>query len=95
MKVKPWSHLRWGVLFTSTNIPVERPHLIGRGWVYEGDDVKYPEYEPGRALLFHRRHQAREWCAAKNTQYAGYSRGHICRWRMRVVRVRETVTVVA
>lgn len=97
MKARPWVTLRWGVTFQSRNTPHEPPILIGRLWTSDGlTDVKYPDYEPGRALLFHRRHQARTWCAAKNAGYAAYPEGHICRaWRMRVVRVRETVTVVA
>lgn len=91
---KPWSHLRWGVTFESRNQPGDAC-LIGRGWTMDGTDVKYPDYEPGRALLFHRRHQARAWCAAKMAGYRAYPDGHVCRqWRVSVVRVRETVAVV-
>lgn len=93
--VRGWSHLRWGVVFlTPESETGYRARMIGSLFHDEAGKSPYPG-EPTRALVFHTRRDAREWCEAENAKWRDYPVGHICRnWRMRVVRVRETVTVV-
>lgn len=86
-----WRRAFWGVMFVTRQ---DKPHLIGS--LFDNDErtcTRRPS-EPTRALLFCTRRQAREWCRARNAEYASRRPGDICRnWRFRVVRVIETVKV--
>lgn len=93
--VRRWHRLLWGVAFES----VAGDHdamLIGSLWADDLKSIRY-EGEPTRALLFCTRAQARAWCAKK---MAGWREGRtasdpVMTWRVRPVRVRETVQVEA
>lgn len=87
-----WNRRLWGVIHTS---PVSAPILIGATWdgkrrtrAYEFSD------EPSRALLFSTRKQALTWCKAQNKTWRAYPKGDTAnKWRVRPVRVRETVQI--
>lgn len=86
---KRWDRRLWGVVYASPMARVVRhvdDHLIGSLW-HATAKSSYAG-EPTRALLFSTRHQARAWCAAQNKTRS-------LQWKMRVVKVRETVTVFA
>lgn len=86
-----WDRKLWGVQFS--NGLGEKPWLIGSLW---NDEAKYAPHvaEPTRALLFNDRAHARMWCARKNAIWKSYPDGDVVRsWRVRPVRVRETVKV--
>ena len=88
---RDWDYLRWGVLFSSRL--AREPYLIGCLWA--GKKSSYAG-EPARALLFSSRKEAREWCREKMREWKT-GRADIDRrlgWRVRPVRVRETVRVV-
>ena len=80
-----WDRQLWGVEFIA---PREKPTMIGTAWNYR--IAKAYDGEPPRALLFTTRSTAREWCDKKNAEYRARS-DFVRHWRMRVVRVRETV----
>lgn len=89
----PWRRKFWGVEFCNSRGEV---HLLCTLWGKGGRDQASYTGEPARALLFCTRAQAREWCAARRAGYANYPDHHVCRaWRWRVVRVLETVQVIA
>ena len=69
----------------------KKPMLIGSGWHehVRTESKPYPG-EPTRALLFHTRKDARDWCRARNEEYKAMA-DFVRHWRMRVVRVRERV----
>ena len=79
-----WNRLQWGVEFRSGK---EKPHLIGSLWAWH-DAVTHPD-EPTRALLFCTRRYARQWCKETNAKWQ--QNPSIAHWRVKPVRVRETV----
>lgn len=93
---RPWCHTQWGVEFTNSRAEAL---LLGSLWDagefarWQRGDMRASE--PTRALLFCRRAQAREWCAAKNAEWREHSDAIVKAWRVRPVRVRETVQVLA
>ena len=92
---QPWHRLLWGVAFTARRGDPE-PMLIGSTW-HEPVRQRKADWpgEPTRALLFTTRAGAADWCRETNAKWSDYPVGHICRkWRVRPVRVRETVTEV-
>ena len=93
-RAKAWNRVLWGVLFT-TGHKHHEPVLIGALWARDLGGVPY-QGEPTRTLLFTSRAAARAWCASKLEIWrAGRSKGDfVLRWRVRPVRVRETVRVV-
>jgi hypothetical protein len=92
---RPWDRKLWGVEFRDTSHD-EPPMLIGTLWdANELHRLDVRKSEPTRPLLFCSRWHARAWCAARNKEYAARHKGDVCRaWRMRPVRVRETVKVI-
>ncbi len=88
----PWDRHLWGVM-CRTGMPGAEPMLLGSHW-YGSPRVTIVSYpgEPTRALLFFTRHAARAWCAGQNLQWRERSDG-MNRWRVRAVRVTETVRV--
>ena len=88
-----WNRLLWGVLFSG--LRGEEQILIGGTWAMDLGGNPYPG-EPTRALLFQTRKQARAWCAEKRREWSTLQRDDcVARWRVRPVRVRETVKVEA
>jgi hypothetical protein len=87
-----WNRLLWGVHFFSSLD--KAPVLIGVLWAMDMLGTPYPG-EPTRALLFNTRKHARDWCADTMRKWqSGQQPGDILmRWRVRPVRVRETVQV--
>ena len=86
-----WDRALWGVEFTS----YDESMLIGRVWAQElASSATYPG-EPTRALLFTTREFARRWCAEKMRGWRDNGDSTVRRWRVRPVRVRETVQVAA
>jgi hypothetical protein len=84
-----WDRLLWGVEFTG-GMPDDPPMLLGKAWSRMHTMNAGLPGEPTRALLFNTRKQARAWCAGRNTEWS--ERTDSCRkWRVRAVRVRETV----
>lgn len=94
-RVRRWDRKLWGVEFTSSRTD-DAPMLIGRLWATEwASSNPYPG-EPTRALLFTTRELARQWCAATMEMWRKGQRDDcVSRWRVRAVRVRETVQVEA
>lgn len=90
-----WDRPLWGVKFTGSRTDDE-PLLIGSLWVAGAPVIPYIG-EPTRALLFCTRDQARAWCAEKMREWrTGRADDDIVmRWRVRPVRVRETVQEIA
>ena len=89
-----WDRLLWGVEFSSGS-RMSAPMLIGRLWATEwASSTPYPG-EPTRALLFTTRELARKWCAETMSKWRDGRQHDDCvsRWRVRAVRVRETVRV--
>lgn len=81
-KREHWHHVRWGIDYQGIG-------LLGRTW---REDVRHKtlyDGEPGRALLFETRDQARKWCRAQHEKYKTHS--YCSRWRFRPVRVEEIV----
>jgi hypothetical protein len=94
--VRRWDRLLWGVEFTGSRTD-DAPMLIGRMWATEwASSTPYPG-EPTRALLFTTRELARQWCAETMAKWRDGRQRDDCvaRWRVRAVRVRETVQVEA
>lgn len=89
-----WDRLLWGVEFTVWRAGVA-PTLIGNIWAIDQGGAEYPG-EPTRALLFCSRKHARRWCADTMQGWREKSApgGVLRKWRVRPVRVRETVKVV-
>jgi hypothetical protein len=86
-----WDRLLWGVEFTGTRDDDE-PMLIGRIWAPEWASSTFYPGEPTRALLFTTRAQARQWCVMTMAEWRNDRRDDcVSRWRVRPVRVRETV----
>jgi hypothetical protein len=82
-----WNRKLWGVEFKSYR---GGWGLIGAGW--------HPDYgrghhgEPSRALLFTTRAAARQFVSQKQAEWRQRSPDDVLsHWRLRVVRVRETV----
>lgn len=93
--VRRWNRLLWGVVFSSG--PADRePMLIGGLWAADLGGEPYAG-EPTRALLFTTRGAARQWCAKTMAKWREGRQRDDCvsRWRVRAVRVRETVQVEA
>jgi hypothetical protein len=93
---RPWDRMLWGVEFTGSG-PDDAPMLIGRLWATEwASSTPYPG-EPTRALLFTTRKMARQWCAETMAKWRDGRHRDDCvtRWRVRPVRVRETVKAEA
>ena len=87
---KPWRRKLWGVVHVT---PGCGPLLIGSLWLPPAQrGVPYAD-EPTRPLLFVRRAAARAYVRAENAKYRARS-DMLRRWRMRVVRVVETVREV-
>lgn len=88
-----WDRMLWGIEF-SVSAHDEEPMLIGTLWASDIDRNPYPG-EPTRAMLFCTRKEARAWCARRMAEWREDrpSCDIVRRWRMRVVRVRETVQV--
>lgn len=83
-----WNNLRWGIEFYGAD---GKPIMIGSLWLNQTPHP-YPG-EPQRALLFMTRKQARDFCAERHAIFAGWPYG--CKqWRLKPVRVRETVRKV-
>jgi hypothetical protein len=83
MNVSPWDRKLWGIVLLPF-LRGDRPLLLGAAW----DNHMHPSQyagEASRVLLFRTRREARAWLASRHGKYAVDS--------MRVVRVRETVTV--
>lgn len=94
-QVRHWDRLLWGVEFTGLRSD-DAPMLIGRLWAADWattTSMSYPG-EPTRALLFTTRKLARQWCAETMAKWSDGD-SIVRRWRVRVVRVRETVQVKA
>ena len=88
-RCRPWNRRLWGAVFFASGDAL----LIGEGWDHE--PVPHHPGVPTRPMLWTTRAAARAWCAAQNQRYVNYPTGHVCHtWRMRPVRVRETVRVV-
>lgn len=87
-----WNKLLWGVEFTGRK--GERM-LIGECWSDTSNATRH-DGEPTRALLFCTRAQAREWCADENRKWRERAQlvPIVSKWRVRPVRVRETVVIV-
>lgn len=95
MKRKPcqWNRRLWGIEFRNS-----RGDRLLLGSLWDDDQRERAGHlgEPGRALLFCTRAQARAWCARERAKFVDYPKDHICiAWRFRAVRVRETVQVIA
>lgn len=84
--------LLWGVLFTGAD-PRDAPMLLSEAWCPARRELPTLPGVPTRALLFCTRAQARDWCAAKQQEWHA-RRDFVRRWRVKPVRVRETVEVV-
>ena len=86
-----WDNRLWGILFSSKL--TRESYLIGCAWT--GKKSSYVG-EPARALVFITRKAAREWCAEKMKKWHSGRKGFdiVLGWRVRPVRVRETVRVV-
>lgn len=85
---RAWDHLYWGVLFKNHD-PAEAPILLGEGWA-ESRPWSFAGEAPPRALQFRTRRAAQAWCNERNRAWR--TRNDILRhWRVRPVRVRETV----
>lgn len=83
-----WTREFWGVEFTG-GLPGDPPILLGSIWMRPPPIAQY-NGEPTRAILFRTRQQARDWCRAKQAEYAG--RPDCCGdWRFRAVKVVERV----
>jgi hypothetical protein len=92
-RVRRWDRALWGVEFTGSRTD-DAPMLIGRLWAHEwASSAPYPG-EPTRALLFTTREFARQWCAETMLKWRDGD-SIVRRWRVRPVRVRETVQVEA
>jgi hypothetical protein len=92
--VRRWDRRLWGVEFTGSRSD-DAPMLIGRIWATEwASSTPYPG-EPTRALLFTTRALARQWCAETMANWRDGRNDCVSRWRVRAVRVRETVQVEA
>lgn len=92
-KVRGRDRMLWGVVRTT---PLSRPILIGETWHKDSGRPWTARHngEPMRALLFTTRRAARDWCAAKNAAYRSHPIDDVVHaWRVRPVRVRETVRV--
>ena len=84
-----WNRLLWGVEFIGRN---GDRILIGENWSDTRNATRH-DGEPTRALLFCARAQARKWCADKNSKWRSHD-SIVSKWRVRPVRVRETVVIV-
>ena len=85
-----WNRKLWGVLFTSGLD--EPPRLIGQLW--NSSEANYSGHadEPTRPLLFNTRVHARAWCQRMNARWRARGKDDcVSLWRVRPVRVRETV----
>lgn len=89
-----WDRLLWGVQFTGSSTKDQM--LIGGLWAADLGGAPYLG-EPTRALLFCTRQQARDWCAQKMSRWRDHRQPDdiVTRWRVRPVRVRETVRIDA
>lgn len=84
----PWDRLQWGIAFRGSDGHVM---LIGETWALPaGAPCPLPD-SPTRALMFTTRDKARQWCAIRNAEWAASASDIVCRWRVKPVRVRETV----
>lgn len=83
---KPWDRKLWGVIADICGHRI----LLGATWCHERSALTYHEAEPSRTLLFKTRSQARAWAKQKMDEWQGTGAAH---WKLRVVRVRETVMV--
>lgn len=84
-----WNRLLWGVEFIGAD---GDRMLISEGWSDTSNATRH-DGEPTRALLFCTRQQARNWCDEKNSRWRKQN-GIVSKWRVRLVRVRETVVMV-
>ena len=84
------SRLLWAVMFWDGS-PDGRPHLCFGGWHPEMHE-RY-QMEPSRLVAFRTRKAARTFADANTARWKQRS-DFVNKWRMRVVRVRETVTVI-
>ena len=82
----------WGIEL-SPFYPAGKPHLVGGWWVNGLGGDPYPG-EPPRALVFCTRAQARAWCVETMATWATSADPSVRKWRVRPVRVRETVARV-
>lgn len=90
-----WHRLLWGVQFTRSRDD-DAPMLIGGLWHDEARKFNgFYEGEPTRALLFCTRREARHWCTDTNRKWQATKDPIQQRWRVRPVRVRETVQIEA
>lgn len=92
-----WDRLLWGVLFTGA-MADDPPMIIGGPWHDESRHFGFYPGEPMRALLFCNRAEARSWCADTMRKWRSDCRQPddvVARWKVRPVRVRETVQVEA
>jgi len=81
-----WNRTLWGMRF---NGHLDKSgFLIATTWDSEGR--MFHPGEPSRALLFKTRTAARMWCKWKNDIWRSRS-DLMNKWRVRAVRVRETV----
>lgn len=89
MKTRPWNRRLWGIAFYGGD-KGDTPMLIGTAW----DKIRERAYvgEPARALLFRTRRQAREWCRNQNQKWI-HRQDILSKWRVRPVRVQETLTI--
>ena len=85
--MNPWRRDLWGILAGGKN---SEPFLLTSIW----DDVlverNFYDGEPPRALLFTTRADARKWMAGRTI----IDPAEVKKWRLRPVRVRETVSVI-
>jgi hypothetical protein len=86
----PWDRLLWAVKMYPP-VGVESPYLLGE--VGDATRPAQAAHVPMRILLFTARRDAREWCRAHNATWRARS-DSLRKWRVRPVRVRETVTEV-
>lgn len=86
-----WDRLLWGIVFQSHK--GDEPRLIGWLWASNLGGTPY-EGEPTRALLFTSRKAARDWCADTMRKWRENRQqdDSVWAWRVRPVRVRESVT---
>lgn len=97
---RDWDRRFWGVVFHAPknspfSWPRTRPMLLGDLWLAPGVERNFYAGEPTRALLFTTRKLARDWCRKQNAEWLVHGSLIVNNWRASVVRVRETVRVVA
>lgn len=85
------SRLLWGVQLVTQSGPGD---LLGSAWAEVVFQRRTWHGEPARNLLFYSRRHARNFVRESMAKWRKTDPATAKRWRLRVVRVRETVEVV-